>query len=63
MVGSTQNEGISPLKLPWLIEVYGLAPLLDLVVEVLVERFGRRGEGPLFGITDMEGDCIGDCQS
>ena len=32
-------------------------------LEVLVERFSRRGEGSLFGIADMEGNYIGDCQS
>ena len=32
-------------------------------LEVLIERFGRRGEGSLFGIAYMEGNCIGDCQS
>ena len=29
-------------------------------LEVLVKRVGRRGEGPLFGITDVEGNGVGE---
>jgi hypothetical protein len=63
MAGGDQNEGVFPIKLPWLIVLYGLTPLLDLDVAGRRQRCpqpdqraplsGTGGDGPQAAVEAM----------